>query len=59
MIILAAEMFGQKAGNYVHENSILSLLPYVPAILGVLGIGHLLQKHGESAPPPTSTPQLA
>jgi len=29
-IILTAETFGQEAGNYVHESSWLSLLPYVP-----------------------------
>jgi exosortase len=44
MIILAAEAFGQSAGNFVHENSILSLLPYVPAIGGILVIGYWLRE---------------
>src|SRR5262249_34837093 len=35
-IIIAAEYRGQAAGDYVHKNTIISLLPYVPAILGVL-----------------------
>ena len=42
-IIVAAEGFGQKAGNYVHESGWLSLLPYVPAFLGVAVAGHFLR----------------
>jgi len=41
-IILAAEIGGQSAGNYVHESGFFSLLPYVPAILGVFLLGHWL-----------------
>jgi exosortase len=48
MIIVAAEAFGQSAGNFVHENSILSLLPYVPAIGGILVIGYLLRETKET-----------
>ncbi len=44
-IIVAAEAFGQKAGNFVHENSWLSLMPYVPAIGGILLIGHWLREN--------------
>jgi exosortase len=43
MIIFAAEISGQKAGNVVHENGLISLLPYIPAIFGVLWMGHLLR----------------
>jgi exosortase len=46
-IIVAAEMGGQAWGNYVHEGGpfgIISLLPYVPAIVGLLWIGHWLEK---------------
>jgi exosortase len=43
-IILASEAFGQEAGNYVHNSSWLSLLPYIPAIAGVLLLGQLLQE---------------
>jgi exosortase len=43
-IIIAAEAFGQDAGNYVHNSSWLSLLPYIPAIAGVLFLGHLLRE---------------
>jgi exosortase len=43
-IIVAAETFGQSAGNYVHESLWFSLLPYVPPIAGLLFLGHLLGK---------------
>jgi exosortase/archaeosortase family protein len=41
-IIVAAEVSGQAAGNYVHENFFFSLIPYIPAILGVMVIGRWL-----------------
>jgi exosortase len=43
-IILAAELFGQSAGNEVHDNWFFSLLPYVPAIIGLLALGHWLKR---------------
>jgi exosortase len=51
-IILAAEFGGQSAGNYVHEGGplgIISLVPYVPAILGLILAGRWL---GEKKPAP-------
>jgi len=65
MIILAAELFDQNAGNMVHEHWFWSLLPYIPAIFGVLGLGYLLrepetsQPKSDPPPPSTSQPQLA
>ena len=44
LIILAAEIGGQKWGNYVHESSIFSLIPYIPAIIGLLVIGRWMEK---------------
>jgi exosortase len=44
LIIIAAEMGGQKWGNFVHENFIVSLVPYIPAIVGFLSIGFWLEK---------------
>lgn len=44
-IIIAAQIGGQSWGDYVHEGGpmgIFSLLPYVPAILGVLFLGKYL-----------------
>ena len=43
-IIMAAELGGQKAGNYVHESSLFSLVPYVPAIIGLLVAGRLMEE---------------
>jgi len=34
-----AEIGGQKWGNYVHESGIFSLVPYLPAIIGLLVVG--------------------
>jgi exosortase len=34
-IIVAAEAFGQDAGDFVHDNGLLSLLPYLPAFVGL------------------------
>ncbi len=47
-IIVAAETFGQSAGNYVHESFLFSLLPYVPPILGLMVLGHWLEKRTEN-----------
>ena len=46
-IIIAAEMGGQKTGDYVHEGGplgLISLLPYVPGIIGLLWVGRRLEK---------------
>jgi exosortase len=45
-IIIAAQMGGQKWGDYVHEGGpfgIISLLPYVPGIFGMLFVGRWLE----------------
>ena len=51
LIILAAEMVetakpgdGQAAGNFVHDNGILSLLPYIPAFIGVFILGRIIKE---------------
>ena len=46
-IIIAAEIWGQEGGSYVHEGGplgILSLLPYVAAFAGLLLLGHFLRE---------------
>jgi len=43
-IIIAAEIGGQQWGNYVHESGIFSLVPYLPAIIGLLVVGRLMEK---------------
>lgn len=42
-IIIVAEAFGQSAGSYVHDSSLLSLIPYVPALGGLFFLGWLIQ----------------
>jgi exosortase len=45
-IVIAAEWKGQQFGNQVHESTILGLIPYIPAILGLFMLGHFLEgKH--------------
>lgn len=47
VIVLAAQAGGQDWGNYVHEGGplgILSLLPYVPAIVVLMLVGRWLEK---------------
>ena len=41
-IIVAAEAFGQDAGNFVHDNPIMSLAPYLPAFIGLFVLALLL-----------------
>jgi exosortase len=49
-IICAAELYGQSGGNYVHDSAIFSVLPYIPAIIGVAWLGRLLRE--PLSPPP-------
>lgn len=51
-IIITADLFGQSAGNFVHENAFFSLVPYVPAIIGVMLLGRWLR---EPSPQPAAT----
>jgi exosortase len=44
LIIVAAEIGGQNAGGYVHESTIISLVPYIPAIVGLLLVGRWVEK---------------
>jgi exosortase len=48
LIIVAAVMGGQEWGNYVHESTLISLIPYLPAFLGVLVVGRWLEKKPDS-----------
>ncbi|HTR42042.1 MAG TPA: exosortase/archaeosortase family protein [Pseudomonadales bacterium] len=49
LIIIAAVMGGQEWGNYVHENTLISLVPYLPAFLGLLLVGQWLERRTEPA----------
>ena len=35
LIVIAAKWFGKGAGDWVHENPVMSMLPYVPVIIGL------------------------
>ena len=50
-IIMAAELGGQPWGNYVHESSLFGLVPYVPAMAGLLFVGHWLEKQPVTSGP--------
>ena len=50
LIIVAAEIGGQSWGNYVHEGGplgIISLVPYLPAMVGLLLVGRWLERGGK------------
>jgi len=53
LIVIAAELRGQQAGVAVHDNAFWSILPYVPAIIGLLLIGRWLEG---PRPPLSKTP---
>lgn len=55
-IIIAAEFGGQELGKKVHDGGpggVFSLLPYVPAFVGLLLLGHWLRES-----PPSSQPAI-
>ena len=49
LIIIAAVMGGQEWGNYVHESTIISLIPYLPAFVGLLFVARWLEEKPDSA----------
>ena len=49
LIILASQLGGQSWGNFVHEDTIFSMTPYVPAILGLIWLGGKLEKRQGAA----------
>jgi len=54
LIIIVADLYGQAGGNYVHESTVCMLLPYIPAIFGVVWLGRFLRE-----PVPISPLKLA
>jgi exosortase/archaeosortase family protein len=46
-IVIAAEFGGQKLGNSIHDSSVFSMLPYIPAILGLIFLGRLLHEKSQ------------
>lgn len=52
VIIIAAEMNGQEGGNYVHNSGFFSMIPYIPAFIGVIYLGRRLQESPTEIPLP-------
>jgi exosortase len=50
MIVITADLFGQSSANWVHDNAIFSILPYVPAIIGLILLARWLQKSEPESP---------
>lgn len=60
MIVVASETFGPAAGNYVHSSDWISLVPYVPAFIGVLLAARWLRGGRKSrVNPPAGDPPAA
>jgi exosortase len=58
-IVIAAELGGQSWGNYVHEGGplgIFSLMPYIPAFVGLLLLERYLGDSSSKPPPSDRTP---
>ena len=58
LIIIVAEMWGQNAGLYVHDSSVFSLVPYIPAIIGLLAVGRWLEENGSRVQGPDARCQV-
>ena len=54
LIVAAGEFFGREAGLKVHDSTIFSMAPYVPAFIGMMYIGNWLEKAGAA----TNSPKL-
>jgi len=59
-IVIAAEIGGQEWGNSVHDSTIFSMLPYIPAMAGLFLIGRFLEraKRRRKIPPSLSSKPL-
>jgi exosortase len=55
-IVVSAQIWGAATGSFVHENWFFSLIPYVPAILGVMFLGRWLGERSPQPAPPSPLP---
>lgn len=53
LIVGAGEFFGQRTGNFVHENTFFSLLPYIPVFVGLMYLSRWLEDRPERQASPT------
>ncbi|MGH7979434.1 MAG: exosortase/archaeosortase family protein, partial [Limisphaerales bacterium] len=63
IVITAAQIGGQKVGDWVHDDWFTSLLPYVPAFVGFVFVGQWLEKQEAQSfegleVAPEATPEL-
>ncbi|HLX72707.1 MAG TPA: exosortase/archaeosortase family protein [Verrucomicrobiae bacterium] len=56
VVIMASKWVSKDFGMGVHNNTITSLLPYVPAVFALLWLGSLLEKKSAPTEVPQSTP---
>ena len=49
-VIVAAKIGGQDFGTSIHNNTVISLIPYVPAMLTLFWLGGLLEKKVPETP---------
>ena len=49
LVIVTAEIGGREWGNFVHDNFITSLVPYVPAFIGLFSVGRWLEERPEKS----------
>lgn len=54
VVVMVSEIFGREAGLWVHDNTVLNLLPYIPAIVGLIYLGRWLEGPRSDLNPPTS-----
>jgi exosortase len=57
-IVISADIWGRNTGNYVHESGFFSLVPYIPAIMGVMLLGRWLGERRSVSPPPAQPARL-
>ena len=50
-IVIAAEAAGQAAGNYVHNHWFFSLIPYLPAMIGMSLLARVLRENSNEGGP--------
>jgi exosortase len=55
-LIMVSEAFGHARGEAFHDSTFFSLLPYIPALLGIMALGHFLREKKNDPKPPKEPP---
>jgi len=56
IVVVAAKIGGQDFGKSIHDNTVFSLLPYVPAMFALFWLGGLLEKKIPQSVPAAEVP---